>query len=303
MSQRAPFRTMLFVPASHPRRVEKALALEADAVILDLEDAVAHSEKSASRAAVAEALQAPRKGQGYTRINGYDTALCYGDLMAVVAPGLDGVVLPKVESAAQLASVDWLIAQLERERGLPDGAIDVIPIIETGSGVAAARAIAAAGTRVRRLSFGAGDYSRDMGIRWTLDEAEMAPARAEIVLASRLAGLEPPVDSVWAHVRDVDGLRRSAERVRDMGFQGKFCIHPNQIAPVNDVFTPTREDVVHAERVVSAFREAEAAGSASIEVDGSLVDYSIVETAQRTLDLIARLRTGDEHPPSNPSRK
>ena len=228
MSQQGNFRTMLFVPGSHPRRVEKALTLKAYAVIFDLEDAVAHSEKSASRGAVVEALQAPRKGRGYTRINGYDAALCYGDLMAVVAPGLDGVVLPKLESAAQLASVDWLIAQLERERGLADGAIDVIPIIETGAGVAAARAIAAAGTRVRRLSFGAGDYSRDMVMRWTLDETEMAPARAEIVLASRLAGLEPPVDSVWDNIPDLAGLRRSAERVRDMGFKASSASTPTR---------------------------------------------------------------------------
>ncbi len=277
------FRTMLFAPGNHARRVEKCLILDADCVILDLEDAVAVAEKEATRDKVVAALQGPRRPGGYVRVNAYDTSFCYGDLKAVVTSGVDGIVLPKVESAAQLMSVDWLVGQLESERGLRPGTVDIIPIIETGRGLAAVEAIAAAGTRVKRLSFGAGDFTLDMGMRWTLDEVELDYARSRVVLASRAARLEPPGDTVFIHIGQIDALTRSAERIRTMGFQGKLCIHPEQVGPVNGVFTPGEDEVAKAKVYVKAFEEAEAAGLASIQVDGYFIDYPIVELARRTV--------------------
>ena len=289
-SHTGPFRTLLFAPGNHPRRVEKALCLKADAVILDLEDAVAIAEKVATRAIVVDALQSERSGLGYVRVNAYDTDFCFGDLLVVVAKGVDGIVLPKVETSAQLRSVDWVVSQLEREKRLPLGSIDIIPIIETGKGVANVHDIASAGTRIKRLSFGAGDYTKDMAMRWTRHEGELAHARAEIAVASRAAGLEAPLDTVWIHIKETDGCIKSAELVCDMGYQGKLCIHPDQVDPVNAVFTPSDEDVDFAEKVVKAFEEAEAQGLASIQVDGYFVDYPIVDQAQRTLDLIEKIR-------------
>src|SRR6202162_3221977 len=140
-----PLRSFLFAPGNHPRRVEKALTLDADAVILDLEDAVAIAEKPATREAVVAAGRRPRSGLLYVRVNSVDTEFCYGDLVAIVQPGLDGVILPKVESTAGLATVDWLLAQLERDRGLPPGGIDLIPIIETARGLDRLCAILATG--------------------------------------------------------------------------------------------------------------------------------------------------------------
>ena len=289
-SHTGPFRTLLFAPGNHPRRVEKALCLKADAVILDLEDAVAIAEKVATRALVVDALQSERSGLGYVRVNAYDTDFCFGDLLVVVAKGVDGIVLPKVETSSQLRSVDWVVSQLEREKRLPAGGIDIIPIIETGKGVANVHDIASAGTRVKRLSFGAGDYTKDMAMRWTRHEGELAHARAEIAVASRAAGLEAPLDTVWIHIKETDGCIKSAELVCDMGYQGKLCIHPDQVDPVNAVFTPSDDDVDFAEKVVKAFEEAEAQGLASIQVDGYFVDYPIVDQAQRTLDLIEKIR-------------
>ena len=289
-SHNGPFRTLLFAPGNHPRRVEKALCLKADAVILDLEDAVAIAEKVATRAVVVDALQSERSGLGYVRVNAYDTDFCFGDLLVVVAKGVDGIVLPKVETSSQLRSVDWVVSQLEREKRLPVGGIDIIPIIETGKGVANVHDIASAGTRVKRLSFGAGDYTKDMAMRWTRHEGELAHARAEIAVASRAAGLEAPLDTVWIHIKETDGCIKSAELVCDMGYQGKLCIHPDQVDPVNAVFTPSDDDVDFAEKVVRAFEEAEAQGLASIQVDGYFVDYPIVDQAQRTLDLIEKIR-------------
>jgi citrate lyase subunit beta/citryl-CoA lyase len=192
-----PFRSLLFAPGNHTRRVEKALMLDADAVILDLEDAVALAEKTATRSLVRTALQAPRPGLAYVRVNAIDTEFCHGDIAAVVGPGLDGIMLPKVESADHLLTIDWLLSQFERDGGVAVGSVDLLPIVETGRGIANAREIAVATSRVRRLSFGAGDYSRDMGMRWTTGEAELTSARAEVVLASRVAGIEPPLDTVW----------------------------------------------------------------------------------------------------------
>ncbi len=285
-----PLRSLLFVPGNHPRKLAKVFAVGADAAILDLEDAVAVAEKVAARAAVTAALKSERRCLAFIRVNAMSTEFCHGDLAAVVGPGLDGIVLPKVEAPWQLQAADWLLAALERAAGLKPGGIDLVPIIETGAGVAAVREIAASGTRIRRLAFGAGDYSVDMNLTWTRDEAEMAHARASIAVASRAAGLEPPVDTVFADLSDAEGFAASARRALAAGFQGKMCIHPDQVAPANAVFTPSDAELVRARAIVAAFAAAEAAGSASIQLDGQFIDYPIVERARRVLATMARIQ-------------
>jgi citrate lyase subunit beta/citryl-CoA lyase len=280
-----PNRTWLFAPGNHPRKVEKVFGAGADVAILDLEDAVAVAEKVATRVPVAKALSLPRTCRAYVRVNALDTDFTFDDLEAVVGPGLDGIVLPKVERAADIQMVDWVIGNLEAKHGLPAGAIDLMPILETGRGIAGAREICAAGGRLKRLSFGAGDYTRDMGMEWTMTEHEIDAARAEVVLASRINDLEPPVDTVFIHIREHDAFKASCVRVRQSGFQGKLCIHPDQVGLANAVFTPTADEVAWAQKIVAAFREAEAAGSASIQVDGYFVDYPIVEKAERMVAL------------------
>jgi citrate lyase subunit beta/citryl-CoA lyase len=282
-----PFRTFLFAPGNHPRRVEKVFTIGADAVILDLEDAVAISEKAATRAPIVEAMKQPRSCLGYVRVNAYDTPFCYGDLMETVGPWLDGIVLPKVESAAQLLTIDWLLVQLEREHGIAPGTIDLIPIIETGPGAAALAGICTAGSRVKRLSFGAADYTLDMGMVWSADETELASVRAAMVLQSRVAGLEPPIDTVFIRLgaEYAEALERSARSVRAMGFQGKMCIHPEQVGPINGVFTPSADEVARAKAIVAAFEDAEASGSASIQLDGQFIDYPVVIQARRVIGI------------------
>jgi citrate lyase subunit beta/citryl-CoA lyase len=280
------YRSFLFAPGNHARKVMKVFGCGADNVILDLEDAVAKAEKVATRALVVEALKRERKCGAYIRVNAFSTEFCYGDAVAVVGPGLDGIILPMVESREQIAAFDWLVGALERERGLPLGGIDIIPIIETGKGIANARAIAAAGTRVKRMAFGAGDYTLDMNMEWTLAESELEHARAEMAVASRAAGLEAPIDTVWVHINDLDGLASSAQRAKQLGFQGKMCIYPPQVEPVNRAFTPTEKEIAFAKRVVAAFEKAEREGSSSIQLDGFFIDYPIVYKAQRTLDAV-----------------
>jgi citrate lyase subunit beta / citryl-CoA lyase len=285
------YRTLLFAPGNHPRRIEKAFTLGADAVILDLEDSVPPADKAATRAPVSQALANPRSCRGYVRVNAMGTPYCYGDLVATVGQGVDGVVLPKVESAADLHSIDWLLANLERDKGLQVGALDLIPIIETAAGLSRIERILQARSlkpysgvwRVRRIAFGAADFSHDLDLSPAYDEPELDYARARVVLASRAASLESPLDSPWFHFKDSDGFRRAVARSRRAGYQGRLCIHPDQVSVANEGYAPTADEIAAAERLVAAFRAAEAGGAAAIQVDGQMVDYPIAQRAERLL--------------------
>jgi citrate lyase subunit beta/citryl-CoA lyase len=265
--------------------VEKAIGLGADVVILDLEDAVAVSEKKSTRDLINKTLEQPRNCAAFVRVNAYDTEFCYGDICSIVSENLDGIVLPKLESLEDLKSVDWLLTNLEKERGLPHRSIDLMPIIETAGGLVNIREMASSDTRVQRLAFGGGDYTRDLGMGWTLKEDELLPVRSEMVLASRFGKLEPPVDTVFIHIKEHDAFRASCVNILGLGFQGKMCIHPDQVPVTNEIFTPSADEVRWSKRIISEFGEAEKSGIASIQIDGYFVDYPIVEKAQRTVDI------------------
>lgn len=284
-------RSLLFAPANNPRRMDKALTLDVDAVILDLEDACPISEKVSARVQVT-ALQRPRRSLGYVRINALSTEFAHGDLCAVVQRGIDGVMLPKAEGPDQIKIADWLIAELERERGLPAGGIDLIPLIETGKGLVNAEAIARAAPRIKRLAFGAADFTLDLGLRWSREETELLPFRGALVLASRAAGIEPPIDLAWIRTDDREGFSHSVRWGRTLGFQGKLCIHPDQITAINDAFAPAPDEVAHAQRVVDTFQQQEAHGSAAFILDGTLIDYALLTKARRVLDTATRIAAG-----------
>ena len=181
------------------------------------------------------------------------------------------------------------MSQLERERGLPAGGLDIIPIIETARGITNIAVVMGAGSRIRRVAFGAGDYSLDLGVTWSREERECRHARDVVVTASRGHGLEAPVDSVFARLDDPEGLLASAQAVASIGFGGKMCIHPKQIAPVNEVFTPSAAEVQFARRVVAGFAQAEAQGSAAIQIDGKFIDYPVFHRARRVLELVEEI--------------
>ena len=291
-------RSFLFAPGNVARRVEKALTLEADAVIVDLEDSVADAEKAATRKAVADALLRPRRGRGYVRVNAPSSRFCHGDLVATISKGVDGVVLPKVESTADLHAIDWLIWNLELERGIAPGSIDLMPQVETAAGVQRIDRILQARSlrpykgpwRVKRVAFGGADYAHQLGLTVGMDEVELADARARVVLSSRAAGLEGPLDSPWFHFREGEAFARALERSRRSGFQGRLCVHPDQLAAVNAAYLPSAAELARAERVVAAFREAEARGEAAVQVDGEMVDYPVAYRAQALLDSVRKAR-------------
>ncbi|HEY8450572.1 MAG TPA: CoA ester lyase, partial [Bacillota bacterium] len=205
------YRTMLFAPADHPRRREKALALEADAVILDLEDAVAVQEKPKARAEAREFVAARGRGSPvpiYVRINDLLTPWALDDLLEVTVPGLAGVVLPKVERPEHIWTADWLLANRERDLGLETGHFHLIPILETAEGIARAYEIATASPRLKVLAFGAGDYTKDIDVRWPQDGSELLYPRLVLVNVSRRAGLFKPLDGPWPRIEDLEGMER-----------------------------------------------------------------------------------------------
>ncbi|HEX6412928.1 MAG TPA: CoA ester lyase [Burkholderiales bacterium] len=289
-------RSFLFAPGNVARRVEKALTLAADVVIVDLEDSVAIAEKAATRKQAAAALERPRRARGYVRVNAPATQFCYGDLAETLHRGVDGVVLPKVESAADLHAIDWLMWNLERERGMPEGSIDLMPQIETAAGLHRIDRVLQARSlrpykgpwRVKRVAFGAADYAHELNLAVSLDEPELAEARARVVRASRAAGLEGPIDSPWFHFKEPAGFARALERSRRGGFQGRLCVHPDQIEPVNAAYAPSDAELAQAERIVRAFTEAEARGEAAVQVDGQMVDYPVAYRAQALLESAGR---------------
>jgi citrate lyase subunit beta/citryl-CoA lyase len=286
-------RSLLFVPATSARKVEKAFASAADGVIVDLEDAVATAEKKAARQQAAEILQTRRSGQAFPRqtflrVNATSTPYCFEDLEVAASSQLDGIVLPKTESASELAMVDWLLAQLEAKCAKQAGSLEIMPIIETARGLAAAAEIATASKRLRRLAFGAVDLALDMDLDLGDDAGAMAHARFALTLASRQAGLEGPLDTVFVDIQNQEGLRASATRARAMGFGGKACIHPVQLDIVNAVFTPGEAELARAREIVAAFEQAEAAGLAAVSVGGIMVDYPVVQKARRVLAMAQR---------------
>ena len=276
-------RSLLFVPATSERKIDKAYASGADGVIVDLEDAVAISEKPAARAAIAGIAAKPRSSPTWVRINGSTTPHCYADLLTVCIPGIFGVVLPKAESAEEIRMIAWVMTQLEMARALPPGGITLMAIVETARGVGAVSEIAKASPRLQRLIFGAVDLAADLGIDLDDGAGATAQARFAIACASRAAGIAAPMDTAFTNIQDLDALRATSLRALGLGYRGKCCIHPVQVEVVNAVFTPSAEDIARARRVVAAFEDAERAGLAAVSIDGFMIDYPVAEKARQLL--------------------
>jgi citrate lyase subunit beta/citryl-CoA lyase len=283
-------RTMLFVPGDKERLLLKSLELGTDAVIWDVEDAVALPGKELARAAIGNALEAaPAKHVPiYVRINAFGTNLLDADLNQIVRPGLCGVILSKAESQEQVRELDSLLSLLERANGLSERAIKVNCLIETCLGVLHAYAIATASPRVAGVSFGAEDFTLDLGAARTREGNEVAYARAAVAVAAGAAKILA-IDTVYPDLKDEEGLANECRRARQLGFKGKFAIHPKQLETINREFSPSEGELAYAEKVVIAFRKAEEEKRGVITVDGKMIDGPIVERAK----LILRLKAAD----------
>ena len=288
-----PIRTALFVPGNRPDRVDKAIATAADRVIIDLEDAVAVSQKEKTRTLVRDKIITHKDRGVLVRVNGLETDFITGDLEAVVVNELGGLVLPKTENSHQVGKIHRLLVDLEKKQGLQAASTAAILLTESALGVQNIFQISSAATELNReflIALGAADYALDMGIEITKDGAELMYPRSRIAVACRAAGIAPPLDTPFMiDLKDIEALKDDAARAKQLGFQGKLCIHPNQIEPCHAVFTPSREEISFARRVVDAFKAAEAGGSAAIQVDGKFVDYPVVERSRRILKLASMI--------------
>ena len=261
MSSGAPPRSYLFVPGNRPERFDKALASGADAVIVDLEDAVPPDQKDAARALVGAWLSAARPV--VVRINAADTPWFSADVARCRQAGVAAVMLAKSERVEDLAAIG---------QGLP-----LIPLIESAAGFDNLRAIAAA-THVQRLAFGAIDFQLDMNMRANFDE--LLFFRSQFVLGSKLANLKTPIDSPSTAIDDLAEVETEAQRARRLGFGAKLCIHPKQVGAVNVSFSPTAAEVAWAERVVAV---AAASRGAAVALDGKMIDKPVILRSQAIL--------------------
>ena len=276
-------RSLLFVPATSERKIDKAYGGTADGVIVDLEDSVAVAEKPAARQVLQGIVGVARPRPTWVRINATSTPHCYPDLLAVCIAGVAGIVLPKVESGEEVRMVDWILSQLEAQRKLPPRGILIMGIVETARGLRSVDDIAASSPRLRRLMFGAVDLAADLAIELGDDVGATTQARFAVACASRAAGIEAPMDTAYTDIPNLAGLRATTERARGLGYSGKTCIHPGQVDTVNEVFTPTPAQLAWARRVVDAFAQAEQQGLAALTLDGQMLDYPVVERARRLL--------------------
>ncbi|HVB16943.1 MAG TPA: CoA ester lyase [Stellaceae bacterium] len=276
-----PRRSVLFLPGSNPRAIEKARALPADGLIFDLEDAVAPEVKAEARTGVAAALAAGGYGtrEVILRVNPLDTAWGHADLAAAATLPIDAVLLPKVENAERVRLTIGLLDAL----GAPPE-LSVWCMIETPLGVLAAAQIAGASPRLGALVLGTSDLSKDLRVRETRDRQPLLTALGLVLLAARAYG-RAVLDGVHLDLDDAEGFAAMCRQGRELGFDGKTVIHPAQIEPANAAFSPTSDEVARAQRVIAAYREAIAAGKGAVRLDGRLVEALHVEEAQRTLAL------------------
>jgi citrate lyase beta subunit len=273
------------MPGDDRHKIEKGAALGVDAVIMDLEDAVAQNRKQQARETVALALYELDFGQTerLVRLNAVVEGGLYRDDLQVTMPAHpDAYVIPKVDSAAQVEAVAALLGSIEAAQGWPDGEIKLLAIVETARGVVNLREIAASSPRLEALIFGAEDLAGDIGAIRTPDGWEVFYARSAIVIHARAAGLQA-IDSPYVHLENMTGLEADAEQALYMGYSGKLAIHPRQVAPIQHLYTPSAEDIEQARRLIAAYEAHQAAGEGVFALDGKMIDTPMLRAAEQVL--------------------
>jgi len=289
-------RSVFYVPGNNPTFVQKAPALPADIITLDLEDSVPPAEKEKAREVVRENLKHAGSGGAlvYVRINNWETLMTNDDLEAVVHPGLAGVCLAKCGHPDDVKRLDWKLEELERRRNIPVGTVAIQLLCETAKGVINAYPSASASKRVNSLIFGAVDYTKDMRVKLTSEGDEQLYARMHIAVSARAAGCIA-IDCPYVAFQDTAGFEKSVQQGRQMGYEGRMLIHPSQIEPSNKLYAPAPEDVEWAQGVVKTFEEEGLAkGKAAVTFKGKMVDTPVYDNARTILAITAEIAAFDE---------
>ena len=281
-------RSSLYVGGTSPARMIQAGFLEADCLVYDLEDSVPAGEKDAARFLVCSAItyQRPADKTVIVRVNGLYSKELEEDLKAVVRARPDAIRIPKTETEEEVRRIDGQITELEEKEGIPVGSIRLWCNIESWKGLLNAREIACASPRIEALALGAEDFTASIGAKRTREGTEILYARSMMVLACREAGISAQ-DAVFSDIRDPEGFAKDLETARTLGFDGKTCIHPSQVRPVNACFTPSPREIQQAKRVIDALKKAEKDHTGVCLLDGSMVDRPMALRARMILDRAA----------------
>lgn len=279
------YRTLLFVPAIKKKWVGKVACYKADGVILDLEDSVPVQSKTVARQNAAEAIP-HMSAEGvhvFVRINRV-TEFDENDLRAVIQPGLAGIVLPKLDGPEEIEELSALLDKLEEEKGLENGFVKLLPILETAKSMQLAYEIACCDRvmGIAGLSAKNGDVARALGYQWTAEGLETLYMRSKVVMAARAAGVQP-IGGLWQDVHHLEGLKKSASFNRQLGFVGELILHPSHVSIVNDLYAPSEEDIEYYAGMVEAFEAAERNGETAFMYRGEHIDYAHVKTAREVL--------------------
>ena len=278
-------RTLLFVPGADERKLAKVGTFGADVIVIDLEDAVADSEKTAARAITRAAVPTYDDAVVTVRVNGLDTGRLEEDIESVVCPELAAILVPKIEDIDTLRVADETLARAERANGIEAGSVRIVAIIETPAGVVSCEEILAkAPERTVTSIFGLGDFSVALGVEPTEQGLELLYGRGRVIVATRAAGMVAPIDGPYLKVEDAEGLVEDSRRSRALGFQGRVAVYPPQVEGIHAAFSDlSDEEAATQRRVVEGFEEAEARGIASIRLDGKFIDYPIYRLARERL--------------------
>lgn len=286
-------RSLLFVPGNKNNMLDKALGFSPDAFVPDMEDSVPTAEKENARNTIAGYL--PKLADSNVpiipRVNSFDTAWAADDLAAVVGPHIYGISIGKIDEPEDIDEISQLIGELERDAGLDEGQIKMIPWIESAKAIMHCYDICRASPRLVAVAFGGEDFTHDMGIERLEDESEVAFARNQLCIAARAAGILA-LDTPYFRFKDEDGLRTNSSEAKQCGFKGKFAIHPAQIDAINETFSPSTKEIEYARRVVQAFEEAERSGSGSTSLEGKVIDVPVVKRARALLELAGENDSG-----------
>ena len=288
-------RSMLFLPGNNPNMLINGATLGADAIIFDLEDAVAPAEKDAARILVRNTMQYMDLGrcEKIVRINSVDTAFWKADIDTIAPQKPDLMLLPKAACADDIRLVDGYLTEVETRLGMTQGTIGLMPLIETAMGVENAYTIASAANRVKALFLGAEDLTADLQCQRTKEGREIEYARTRLVVAARAAGVDV-YDTPFTDVNDDEGILTDAKLAKALGFTGKASISPRHVEVINSVFSPTMKEIDYAYEVMDAIALAKSQGKGAIALHGKMIDAPIVARAQRTIDMAKALGLGRE---------
>lgn len=289
MKTRYARRSLLYIPGSSQKMLGKAADVKADAVILDLEDAVSIDEKDHARRYVADVLPQLTGGDReiIVRINSADTSWCYKDITDVAGLGINTVIVPKADERSLIA-VDTMLEAVEKELGLEIGTIGIVPLFETAYAIANAYRVLGVSPRIDGVQLGAEDLTKEQEIVRTSEGNEIRYARQQLAMAARARGIDI-LDTPYTGIKDLDGLRRDAQYVKSIGFTGKTCIHPGHIEIINEVFSPSAEEIDFAKGVVEAFEISVKEGKGACMYRNKMVDKPVAERAVKLLNKAKRL--------------